>query len=284
MPTVSCPTVTSVTSSCSQESSFQFSRTVISNSLNLNHQIVTNTHTWIWVVGSLHHVYSYSWREMSIYTPKWPSPILTRLIFSELSLDILVFFLQTFLQNLQRTSSPLERKNSSVHLVLVSLLRHGIDLISVVCGCKASHTRSMFLMTNSSYCKISLQLRPNPVGPPWVSGDINFEVDENELQIQFRVQHGILRPHQNLHVKGGSLVDASKLKVMGEITIWGKSHRRDHYVVRWAHVVGCEEAPTFGVQEHAQYGPRMHHCMMQFRGELAFVSAQMLVSRWRVWW
>ena len=75
-------------------------------------------------------------------------------------------------------------------------------------------------------------LRPSPIGTPWVSGAAEFGMDKKELRIQFEVQHGILEPCQNLTAKGGRLVDANKLKVVGEIAMWGESHRRDRHVVR----------------------------------------------------
>ena len=79
---------------------------------------------------------------------------------------------------------------------------------------------------------MSLLLRPSPIGAPWVSGGVEFEMDEKELQIQFGVEHGILEPCQNLNVEGGRLVDANELKVVGEISMWGEIRRRDRYVVR----------------------------------------------------
>ena len=45
-------------------------------------------------------------------------------------------------------------------------------------------------------------------------------VDKKELQIQFGVQRSVLKPCQNLHAKGGRLVDVRRaLKVIGEITL-----------------------------------------------------------------
>ena len=60
--------------------------------------------------------------------------------------------------------------------------------------------------------------------PRWptlgLGGGVDFEMDGNELQIQFGVQHGIIEPYQNLHAKGGRSVDSGELKVVGEIATW----------------------------------------------------------------
>ena len=85
---------------------------------------------------------------------------------------------------------------------------------------------------------------------------VEFKAKNMELQIHFEVQHGILKPCQNLHAKGGRLVDlGNELKVVGEIAMWGESRRRDNYVGRQARAASYEEAQAFGVQERSQYEP-----------------------------
>ena len=86
---------------------------------------------------------------------------------------------------------------------------------------------------------MSSSLRLNSVDPPWVSGNVEFWVDEKELKILFRGRCGILEPLHRLYIEGGQFVDArGNLKVVGGIAMWGESRRRDRYMKRRARAAG----------------------------------------------
>ena len=63
-------------------------------------------------------------------------------------------------------------------------------------------------------------IKTKPRWPIMGLGSVEFKAKLVELQIQFRVQRGLLEPRQNLHVEGGGFMDlGSELKVIGEISI-----------------------------------------------------------------
>ena len=55
---------------------------------------------------------------------------------------------------------------------------------------------------------------------------VEFKAKTIKLQIQFEVQPGVHEPRQNLHAKGGGLMDlGSELKTVGEIAMWGAKNK-----------------------------------------------------------
>ena len=102
----------------------------------------------------------------------------------------------------------LERKDLSAYLVSIRLLRCGWSFIFIVWGDEASYACSMLMMMNSSHYGWSWPLWLNLSNPLWVLGDVEFGMNAKESQVLFGVSCGILRPCQNLYIKGGRFVDA----------------------------------------------------------------------------
>ena len=63
-------------------------------------------------------------------------------------------------------------------------------------------------------------LRPNLSHLPWILGGVEFGVNDEEPQVQFRVSCGVLRTFQSLYIKDGRFVDVrGDLEVVREIAM-----------------------------------------------------------------
>ena len=82
-----------------------------------------------------------------------------------------------------------------------------LKFIFTVCGCEASHARSMLVMMNNSNGMWSWLLRLNLSDPPLVLGGVEFGMNGKEPYVLFGVLCRILGPCQNLYIEGVRFVD-----------------------------------------------------------------------------